>query len=154
MNPTTNRIAAVSQTIHGYQPGIKQLADLCSCSSNLLYRASLLGASGCDLGFAKVERLIDVTRDFTVIDYLNNRFGFFKARPPRVPVNKMSEADALNHFQNVSLAALQTLREFFFTPSVKNRHAADRSLTECLATVESIRKRVRGKNFNQLEMEV
>lgn len=148
-----SRTAAIAATIHSYQPGVKDLAYRCACSANLLYRASLLGDSGCDLSFGKVERLIDVTHNFTVLDWLNNRFGFFKVRPPRVPINKMSEGDTLNHLQTVALGALQSLKEFFMQPTSKTRNAADRKLTDCLAAVESIRKRVRGKDFNQLEME-
>lgn len=148
-----SRATAIARTIHAYTPGIKDLAGRIGCSTNLLYRAGLIGESGCDIAFGKVESLIDITRDFTVLDWFCGRFGFFRARPPRTSVNRMSEADAMSTLQEVSLSALHALREFFMMPSSKNRQAADRCLTDCLGTVEGIRRRVRSRNFNQLSLD-
>ena len=148
------RTIAISDTVRSYQPGIKELAQRCDCSANLLYRASTPGASGCDLGFGRVERIIDVTRNFAIIDYITNRFGFFKVRPPRIAINRMDRGEVINHFQIVTLAALHALKDFFFAPSQRNRSAVDRHLSDCLSTIEGIRKRIRSSNFSQLELEV
>ncbi|MFQ5627881.1 MAG: phage regulatory CII family protein [bacterium] len=135
------RTEAFRQTINAFG-NLEKLAEACQCSKNLLYRASLDPPVGCDLTLHKIESLIATTGDFTLLDYLNNRFGFFKCRPPKTEPNRYKISSLIENLQIIQINASRAIRKFYASQDERSRQRAERALYKLIEIAESARRQI------------
>ncbi len=148
-----NLTEAIAGTVRKSGFNIKQLADKTGFSENYLYRISTPGASGCDLTIPRAGKLMQITRNYSILDVQNRQHGFLRVRPPRSRVNHLGQGEILDRLHILHLELVHNLRLFFPKPTEKNRDAATQSLYELACFVEGLRKRV-NSDWRQLELDL
>lgn len=135
---------AIAETIalHG---DIDALATACQCSKNLLYRASLATPAGCDLAIGKVEKLIETTGDYRILDYFNWRFGFFKAAPPDLPANPVKLISWIENLQIGQINASRNVRRHYQQRDETTRRKADQALLKLIELAQNLRNQIDGE---------
>ena len=132
----------IANTIRAYTPGIKELAHRCGCSANLLYRAANARESGCDIALGKIEQIMLVTEDYSILDWLNARFGFTRVQPPIGDLTKMQALELLLELQKCHIEALRAARAFFLLSTEENRFQANMALLGLLGIAATTRRQV------------
>ena len=132
------RHQAIAETIqkHG---GAQLLADQVGCSANTLYRAASPEPSNADIAFGKIERLVEVTHDYRILDYLNWRFDFFKCA---YPIMRASEMDLLTVIERLQLAQIRTsmhTRAYYQNPNAETKDRLDLAILNLFEIAEGLR---------------
>jgi len=130
---------AVSHTIYKYPGGINDLSEKIGISANYLYRTAMQNQNGYDMGLANVVKLMQITGDFTILDYINHKFGFYKVNPPTQYLNKMDGIQAIDDLQTNHLMAMIHLKDFFNEPTHQKSKSAEMNLYKSLSAIQNAR---------------
>jgi len=108
---------------------VAQIADETSISPNYLYRATLpLDESGVKFPLEYLVPLMNATKNYTVLDHIAKLCGFLLVKVPKFKSVKMDNVELLSTYQDATVKAVNSLKEFLANPTAINYQKVDESL--------------------------
>lgn len=141
-------------TIHGRKLTIAELSAATDLSESLLYRSALAYTetpSATPPSLRLVILVMKATRDFRVLKFICNYFGFICLRLPRVGRNKKDNLVKISELQELHAVTIQYLLEYARNPTKDSQKNSVKSLYLCIEYQTGIIRDLR-YNFHQLEL--
>ncbi len=134
---------------------IEEIADECNVDPTYPYRwAAEPGSSSyAPLTVEKLRILLDKTKDYSILDYLERRCGRLAIPLPKGILPKTDENDLLDGYRELQVNVLSAIKEFFKQPSKDNKNKVDSLLNETMKYTASIQKYCDKKSSGQYELE-
>lgn len=112
---------ALYQTVHG-KFSVREISEATGIPENTIYRSAtgFLPGSGISPSLRNVVLIMKATRDFRVLRFIANWFGFMLVRHPRCRRNRAEDRIWVSQLQAYHLAAAESLLAYQAVPSVKN----------------------------------
>lgn len=143
------------KTIHGGKLTIKELAEKTQIPENTLYRSALAYAdtpSAMRPSLKLIILVMQATRDFRILKFMCNYFGFLIVRLPRVARCKKNTLDKVRDLQQQYVDNVDYLLEYDRNPSKENRTNCIKALFLSIEAETSVIRSLRS-NWHQLELE-
>jgi len=142
---------SIYKTLHRSAKELTEIADDCGLSANSLYRYSSQedSTSFADLPLRRLLPIMNSTNNDTILDFLEMKRGRIAFRIPRVACTKLNDSEMVEHYQNVTIDAVKTLRQFLSNPTKKNYKYIEDALREVMQESASINKYVAKKACGQ-----
>jgi len=145
---------AIYKTLHRSKKELAEIADDCGVSANSLYRYSSPEESNSftPLPLQRVLPILNSTNNDAILDFLEMKRGRIAFKIPRVACTKLNDSEIVEHYQNVTIDAVKTLRQFLSQPNKKNLKSVEDALIEVMQESASIKKYVAKKARLQMEL--
>ena len=135
---------------------IEQIADECGVCPSMVYRWTKDPdtSSYAKLTLDNFRKLIDLTKNYAILDYFERRIGRIAINVPKGIMPKHDEDDMLDDYRELTVEVIKLLLRFFKHPSNDNKLAVESSLEEVMKQTASLKKYCGKKAAGQLEMDL
>lgn len=135
---------------------IDQIADECGVCPSMVYRwfKDPESTSYAKLTLDNLRKLLDITKNTAILDYLERRLGRVAVSIPKGMMPKRDEDDLLDDYRELTVEVVKLLLRFFKHPSNDNKLAVDYALEEVMKQTASIKKYCSKKAAGQFEMDL
>lgn len=134
---------------------IKQIADECRVDKLYPYRWTYEDSNSyAPLTIDHLRTLLDFTKNYSILDYLERRCGRIAIPLPKGILPKVDENDLLDGYRELQVNVLSAIKEFFKQPSKDNKNKVDLLLSETMKYTASIQKYCDKKASGQYDLEL
>lgn len=135
---------------------LEELADELGVKINNFYRwgDDPDGNSYARLTIDNLRKLMDLTGNYSVLDYFERRYGRVAIKVPKGMLSKNDEGDLIDEYRELTVNAVKVLLTFFKNPTKETKDAVDSVLEEVMKSTASLQRYADKKAAGQFEMDI
>jgi hypothetical protein len=96
---------------------------------------------------------MNAAKNYSILEYLAKRCGYILAKPQLVSFKIDDEINCLGTYQDSTITAIKTVKDFFNNPTKATFEKADKALYDVMSQSVSLQKYNKKKIEGQFEME-
>lgn len=140
------------QTVHNARLSVDQIAEFLNVSASYLYRSVLEGESGCRFPLDLLLPLMHATKDFRVLELLNQRCDRVTAKLPRVRKAKADGSVVISEVQRDFATLMVEILTYFNEPDEAKVSEIEERIHAHVGEMLTLRKAV--QTYKQRELDL